>query len=221
MVKNLTSSRPLENERKNNRTKAKTKKRSSPRRPRLLEQPADSPDMERTNTFEIPTLGCSNMIIDDVTGNIAEMSKSVILNIENSSTTNTSSSESHHGEEDYNQINDGLEEEVPNEADDDSELHCDDWEIRMLAAELNRRESKRDEPKSSETTNEAEDSSGLLRHRPLQRSDTIDTDTEHGGMDTDQRARPRAASIDPHNLQRQKTQGVFKAISFDRDNDRL
>lgn len=155
------------------------------------------------------------MIIDGVTGNITRMPDSVVLNIENSSSTNTSSSD-----HDYNYVNDDLERNIPD--DEEGELHCDDWEIRMLAAELNRRESKIDEPMSSETTSDADGSNGLLRQRTRLRSDTIDTDTEYGEGERDPQARPRAASLDQYNLQRRnKSKGVFKAMSFDRDKDRL
>lgn len=168
------------------------------------------------------------MMIDDVTGNITHIPDSVILNIETSSSTN-SSSESRHDEDDRGDDEDddgaeALEEQYveEEEIDVDEDLHCDDWEIRMLAAELNRRESKREEPISSETTSEADDDgSGLLRRRSRQRSDTIDTDTEYSEMEADQSARPRAASLDQHNLRRQKAKGVYKAMSFDRDKDRL
>lgn len=161
-------------------------------------------------------------MIDDITGNLTHIPDSVILNIDSS--TNTSSSESENDEMGCHELLE--EEEVSEEADGDEDeqgdLHCDDWEIRMLAAELQRRESaKREEPASSETTSEADDSSDLLRQRSRHRSETNDTDTEYSEMETEQVSRPRAASLDQYNLRRDKTKGVIKALSFDRDKDRL
>lgn len=164
-------------------------------------------------------------MIDDITGNIAHLSDSVVLTIENSSSASSSSEvrvEEEIGEE---------EEEVDNDDDDDDdendeELHCDDWEIRMLAAELNRRESKHAEQLfSSGTTSDGDgDDGGAVRRRLRKRSDTFEmTDTEpsEAEVPNDQLTRPRAASLDQHNLRREKAKGVFKAFSFDRDKDRL
>lgn len=99
------------------------------------------------------------------------------------------------------------EEEVEN-------FHHNDWEVRMLAAELKKRESV------SEATAEPSENDGLLRRRK-RRSDT-DTDAsenEHLARSS----RPRAASLDQHNLRKQqyKCRSVFKAMSFDRDKDQL
>lgn len=86
----------------------------------------------------------------------------------------------------------------------------------MLAAELNRRESRREEPLSSE----ASTGSSGARHRL--RSDTLDTDTENSELETDRvRQRPRAASFDQQSLPRQRSKGILKAFSFDRDKDQL
>lgn len=89
----------------------------------------------------------------------------------------------------------------------------------MLAAELNRRESRRDEPLSSEAS-EGNSSSGA-RHRVRLRSDTLDTDTENSELETDRVQRPRAASFDQQSIPRQRTKGILKAFSFDRDKDQL
>lgn len=205
--------------------------RTSPRLKRSL-QSQDSTDQESSS---LQVLSGGGMMIDDITGNITHIPDSVILNIDSS--TNSSSSESEHdvsrheileeeeiSEEEAIEEEEGIDDEEEEQDDDDGEhdeLHCDDWEIRMLAAELNRRESKRDDPISSETTSEADDSSDLLRQRSRHRSDIIDTDTEYSEMESEQMSRPRAASLDQYNLRREKTKGVIKAFSFDRDKDRL
>lgn len=166
------------------------------------------------------------MMIDDVTGNIAHLSDSVVLTIENSSSASSSSEvrvEEEMGEEEEEDQDDDDDDDDEN----DEELHCDDWEIRMLAAELNRRESKRDEQLFSSGTSDGDgDDGGSVRRRLRKRSDTFEnTDTEpsEAEVPNDQLARPRAASLDQHNLRREKAKGVFKAFSrsFDRDKDRL
>lgn len=91
----------------------------------------------------------------------------------------------------------------------------------MLAAELNRRESKRDEPISSETTSEANGTSSGLRQRSHLRTDTMDTDTENSELEHDRAHRQRAASFDQQSVPRQRDKGILKALSFDRDKDRL
>lgn len=99
---------------------------------------------------------------------------------------------------------------------DEDDLQPDNWEAQMLVAELNRRESKRDDTISSATTS---DTSGL-RHRLHNRGDTLDTDTENSELEVDRIQRPRAASFDQIG-QRQRTRCVSKTLSFDRDKDRL
>lgn len=90
----------------------------------------------------------------------------------------------------------------------------------MLAAELSRRESKRDEPLSSSTSELQDTTSGMRQMR--QRSDTLDTDTENSEMEVDRVQRPRAASFDQQSgTTRQRAKGILKALSFDRDKDRL
>lgn len=189
----------------------KSKKRNSPRR-RIIDQREESTDQEYSQSFDNEHFSrASGMMIDDVTGNITHMSDSVILDIEKSSSASSSVSEMHIV---------GVDEEDENDSD---ELHCDDWEIRMLAAELNRRESKRGEQLfSSGTTSEADGDESRLVHRrsARKRSDAIEPELNEAES-RDQSARPRAASLDQHNLRREKTKGVFKAFSFDRDKDRL
>lgn len=136
------------------------------------------------------------------------MSDSVVVNIddsEESTTSNESPSAEFDDLEDLDEAN--AEEE---------ELHHNDWEVRMLAAELKKRESVSE---SSHTPSQLpSENDGLLRRRK-RRSDT-DTDASETEVS---RTRPRAASLDQHNLRKQqfKCRGVFKAMSFDRDKDQL
>lgn len=143
-----------------------------------------------------PPRSSSNIVVSNLTGNI--VSESVVLNIEDET------------EEDSVASNASEDEEIEEEAID--ELHHNDWEVRMLAAELKKRESVSDVA--------CDESDGLLRRRK-RRSDT-DTDASEAETGA-HRSRPRAASLDQHNLRKQqyKCRGVFKAMSFDRDKDQL
>lgn len=217
----FASSPPPETER--NRNRVKSKKRNSPRR-RTIDQREESTDQENSLAMSLPPSyeqGGSGMLFDDVTGNIARLSDSVVLNIENSSSASSSVDEDALDEQEEEE--DQLQDDDDDGDDNDQDLHCDDWEIRMLAAELNRRESKRDEQLlSSDTTSEGDgEESGLVRRRVQEREDTFDTDTEPSETEArDPVVRPRAASLDQHNIRREKAK-VFKAFSFDRDKDRL
>lgn len=112
------------------------------------------------------------------------------------------------------------EDEEDDSEDQDEELQHDNWEAQMLAAELNRRESKRDEPLSSDAS-EVFDSTSGIRQRMAIRSDTLDTDTENSEIEIDRVQRPRAASFDQQTVRHQRAKGILKALSFDRDKDRL
>lgn len=106
-------------------------------------------------------------------------------------------------------------EEVCEEEEEDQvhDLHHNDWEVKMLAAELEKRESKT----SIDLSSDLDESDGLLRRR-RKRSYTTDTDES----EVDVNARPRAGSLDQFNLRRKdRARGVFKAMSFDRDKDKL
>lgn len=140
----------------------------------------------------------SNIVVSSLTGNI--VSESVVLNIENETEEDPSS----HSENEDEDEDDDLDGSIIDE------LHHNDWEVRMLAAELKKRQSVSD----------PSDGDGLLRRRK-RRSDT-DTDASETEV-TAQHSRPRAASLDQHNLRKQqyKCRGVFKAMSFDRDKDQL
>lgn len=142
----------------------------------------------------------NNIVVSSLTGNV--VSESVVVNIEDET------------EEDSITSNDSRSEDEELEEGAIDELHHNDWEVRMLAAELKKRESV------SEAPTGCEENDVLLRRRK-RRSDT-DTDaseTEARGH----HSRPRAASLDQHNLRKQqyKCRGVFKAMSFDRDKDQL
>lgn len=143
----------------------------------------------------------NNIIVSNLTGNI--VSESVVLNIEDE--TEEESAGSNESEEDDEE----MEEEVV-----EDEFQSNDWEVRMLAAELKKRKS------ISELPVDCDESDGLLRRRK-RRSDT-DTDASETDVKA-QHSRPRAASLDQHNLRKQqyKCRGVFKAMSFDRDKDQL
>lgn len=184
----------------------KSKKRNSPRRTnveRSMEESSDQDSFHHQIPPEMLRLNRGVMMTDAV-GNITELSQSVVVNIDNSS--RTSSSGESHMDDDYND-------------NDDEELHCDDWEIRMLAAELNRRESKKEEAVSE--AGSGPDEHGRLLRRRRRKEKSADTDSEISDNENDHLARPRAASLDQHNLRRQTSKGVFKAMSFDRDKDRL
>lgn len=168
------------------------------------------------------------MLVADITGNLRRVSDSVVVDMHNSSSSSNSSGSQ---VDDEDGVDEELEEEEEEEGEEDEEeeddddaqqLHCDDWEIKMLAAELDRRESRKEDV-SSETISEGDEqgSMGLLRRR-RKRSDT---DTECSELETELLTRPRASSLDQHHSSFRrstpKLRGVFKAMSFDRDKDRL
>ncbi|XP_049280750.1 uncharacterized protein LOC125762567 isoform X4 [Anopheles funestus] len=132
------------------------------------------------------------------------------------------------------------QEEEDDEEEEEEELNHNDWEVRMLAAELKKRESI-----STDFPTELEGGDGLVRRRSHRKRSDTDTDGSDG-TERDAFGRPRAASLDQHNLQRRAAfgragraptiagppstsgpsasrsrGGLFKALSFDRDKDRL
>ncbi|XP_053694534.1 uncharacterized protein LOC128742259 [Sabethes cyaneus] len=195
-----------------------------------------------------------DIVISQLTGNI--ISDSVVVNIETSSSSEQSHSENdgNYGEEEAEEemnAEEGLEEEeaededefisesgrlVHNQGncsseddfdgdddddDDDEPMDHSDWEVRMLAAELKKRESV-----STELPSDPEDRAGQLRRRRK----PSESDTEVSGMELEGLRRPRASSLDQHNLRRvasvshgtgRRRSSIFKAMSFDRDKDRL
>lgn len=100
----FASSPPPSDFERENRVKSKTKKRSSPRRRRQLEQQQESTDQELTMYEPIlhrPGMkNSSSMLIDDVTGNIAQLPDSVILRIDSSDTSSSIDDDIHEEEAD-------------------------------------------------------------------------------------------------------------------------
>lgn len=114
---------------------------------------------------------------------------------------------------------DDFDEDFDDEDDDGEQMNHNDWEVRMLAAELQKREHV-----STDLPSDLDENDGLLRRR-RKRSDT---DTEGSGAESHTLRRPRAASLDQFNLRRgaslnlsKHRASVYKAMSFDRDKDRL
>lgn len=99
----FASSPPPSDCERENRVKSKTKKRSSPRRRRQLEQQQESTDQELTYNEPIhhrPSMrNSSSMLIDEVTGNIAQLPDSVILRIDSSDTSSSIDDDIHEDEE--------------------------------------------------------------------------------------------------------------------------
>lgn len=160
----------------------------------------ESFEMDKPTPRVLSPRNNNNVAVSSLTGNI--VSESVVVNIEDET------------EEDSVTSNDSPSEDDEMEEGGIEELHHNDWEVRLLAAELKKRESVTKLPAGC-------DESDVLLRRRKRRSDT-DTDiseTEARG----QHSRPRAASLDQHNLRKQqyKCRGVFKAMSFDRDKDQL
>lgn len=205
-----------------------------------------------------------DIVISELTGNI--VSDSVIVNIDNSSSSDQSQSENDNNyeeeveceqeeeaeceaeeeEEDdefasesgklvedqgspssVDEFDDDFDDDDDDDDDEKEEMNHDDWEVRMLAAEMHKRESV-----STDFPSDLDESDGLLRRR-RKRSET---DTDGSGAELEVLRRPRASSLDQHNLRRgmsvnlgssssssgSKRRGsVFKAMSFDRDKDRL
>lgn len=255
------------------RMKHKSKKRNSPMRRRSAAAAIatssyhdDSSDPEETSSS--PERTYRGLMLTDCVGNFTtEMSsQSVVLNIDDHSSTNSSdgirtrrrsgtassvarrrragSGGGGGGDDDDRIGGDRC-------TDGDDELHCDDWEIRMLAAELNRRESQRDINLEGYDGDPSEDGR-LLRRRHNRRSNRSsivnvtaeeeeeaeeeqeDENHEMSDVELDQMVvnRPRALSLDQQNLRRQQQQRgsggggdgkgrVFKAMSFERDKDQL
>lgn len=186
------------------------------------------------------------MMIADVTGNLTRLSDSVILDIGESSSSSSSSSK-------VNVDVDDDDDEDDDEAEDElsgaalvaaTGSSNNDWEVQMLAAEMERQERKRGHSLS--------DNLGELRHCSTflrRRRKFSDTETECSETDADERLaggvggsasasgptptaadvdatasgsnRPRASSLDQFNLRYGIGRGIFKAMSIDRDKDKL
>ncbi|XP_032295766.1 uncharacterized protein Cngl isoform X3 [Drosophila virilis] len=201
----------------------------------------------------------SGMMVSDVTGNLTRLSDSVILDIGESSSSSSSSSKLN--------IAGDIDDDDDDEAEAEDELSGaalvtaatssgaasaghNDWEVQMLAAEMERQERKRGLSLSDNLGELRQCSTFLRRRRKFS-----DTETEHSETDPDERLastggaagadvdatlghvasgngssgsgsgsgsnRPRASSLDQFNLRYGIGRGIFKAMSIDRDKDKL
>lgn len=143
----------------------------------------------------------------NVTGNL--LSESVVVNIEDNSEDTITSNESN-SDADVDREDDEGDEMDAIMDEGDGILHHNDWEVRMLAAELKKRKSVTE----SQTLPQTSENDGLLRRR-RRRSDA-DTDASENEAS---HSRSRAASLDQHNLRKQKfkSPGVCKAMNFNHD----
>ncbi|XP_053950080.1 uncharacterized protein LOC128858115 [Anastrepha ludens] len=143
--------------------------------------------------------------VSDVTGNL-NRSDSVVLDIGDSSSSSSSSTKLNVKYEDSEQKN--VERVFEN-------VDHNDWELKMLAVEMAKQERKR-----ANSTDFKYSNSTLRRRRKFS-----DTETDISEADADAEAltlsRPRASSLDQFNLRYGVGKGVFKAISIDRDKNKL
>ncbi|EDW26828.1 GL14740, partial [Drosophila persimilis] len=201
--------------------------------------------------------GPSGMVVSDVTGNLTRLSDSVILDIGESSSSSSSSSKLNIAEEEDDEDEEEAEAEAEAEADEEltaSGTGNNDWEVRMLAAEMERQERKRGHSLSDNLGDLKHCSTFLRRRRKFS-----DTETEFSETDMDDQLargsggpigsgtsglageapatgagptssgsgiqsgsqRPRASSLDQFNLRYGIGRGIFKAMSIDRDKDKL
>ncbi|XP_013103742.2 uncharacterized protein LOC106084540 isoform X2 [Stomoxys calcitrans] len=157
-------------------------------------------------------------MVADVAGNLTRLGDSVILDIGESSSSSSSSSEKLDldGDDD-----DGDERSNDNDITGKQVRH-NDWEVRMLAAEMEKQERKRglSLTEHSAFSNAKLGSTFLRRRRKLS-----DTETEYSENEREQlpaHSRPRASSLDQFNLRYGINRGgIFKAMSIDRDKDKL
>lgn len=197
----FTSSPPSEHEMPERRQKIKRRFSSQQESSRSWDESSDPESFESVQRLSSPPrTNNNNIVVSNLTGNI--VSDSVVVNIEDDSEESITSNDSTHTDEEMEEEN------------EDNDFHHNDWEVKMLVAELKKRES------ITELAAESSENDGLLRRRK-RRSDT-DTDVSEN-ENLARTSRPRAASFDQHNLRKQqyKCRGVFKAMSFDRDKDQL
>ncbi|XP_046801311.1 uncharacterized protein LOC111687923 isoform X3 [Lucilia cuprina] len=152
------------------------------------------------------------VVLADVQGNLSRIGDSVILDI-GESTSSSSSSDKLNVDDD--------DEDDDNESSD-NHVHHNDWEVRMLAAEMEKQERKRG---LSLSDNLQMDGTKLCGTYLRRRRKFSDTETECSETDAEQApatARPRASSLDQFNLRYGIGRGgIFKAMSIDRDKDKL
>lgn len=158
-----------------------------------------------------------SVVVSDLTGNLTRPGDSVVLDIGESSSSSSSS-------EKLNAEALGELEDIKDDIDSpDSQVQHNDWEVRMLAAEMEKQERKRglSLTDNSPLSNAKLSSTFLRRRRKLS-----DTETECSETDAEPSptalSRPRASSLDQFNLRYGIGRGgIFKAMSIDRDKDKL
>ncbi|KAM7348990.1 cyclic nucleotide-gated ion channel-like isoform 4-T10 [Cochliomyia hominivorax] len=148
----------------------------------------------------------------NVQGNLSRIGDSVILDI-GESTSSSSSSE---------KLNIDDEDDDDEIESSDNHVHHNDWEVRMLAAEMEKQERKRGHSLSDNLQVDGTKLCGTFLRR---RRKFSDTETEHSETDAEHApstVRPRASSLDQFNLRYGISRGgIFKAMSIDRDKDKL
>lgn len=208
----------------------------------------------------------SGVMVSDVTGNLTRLADSVILDIGESSSSSSSSSKINIAEEEDEEeeeedtaggerrlATDRVVEEEEEEEENQERASHNDWEVQMLAAEMERQERKRGHSLNPDNLGELRHCSTLLRRRRK----FSDTETEFSETDMDDQLmaraaaasgaatgsgagsggaggggstsaghqsgsqRPRASSLDQFNLRYGIGRGIFKAMSIDRDKDKL
>ncbi|XP_068159398.1 uncharacterized protein Cngl isoform X3 [Drosophila tropicalis] len=205
---------------------------------------------------ERSSVGPTRMVAD-VTGNLTRLSDSVILDIGESSSSSSSSSKLNIAEEDdEDDEGDGHGETDAGAALVSRSHGPNDWEVQMLAAEMERQEKRKRGLSLTDNLGELKHCSTFLRRRrkfsdtetEISETDlsneqqlsgsclgagssgTLATSTEaaSGSGEAAARAaiqsgsqRPRASSLDQFNLRYGIGRGIFKAMSIDRDKDKL
>ncbi|XP_039960543.1 uncharacterized protein LOC120774809 isoform X2 [Bactrocera tryoni] len=144
--------------------------------------------------------------VSDLTGNL-NMQDSVVLDIGDSSSSSSSSGKLNVKYEDIEQKN--VKDNVF------AHVHHNDWEVKMLAAEMDKQERKRANSTDFKCSN-----SILRRRRKFSdtEADISETDPE---IEPFSLPRPRASSLDQFNLRYGIGKEIFKAISIDRDKNKL
>ena len=153
--------------------------------------------------------------LTDIAGNLSRLGDSVILDI-GESTSSSSSSEKLNAEV----KKDDIDEENENI---DTDVHHNDWEVRMLAAQMEKQERKRGLSLSDNLQLNGTKSPSTLLRRRRKFSDTETEYSEETDADLPPTiVRPRASSLDQFNLRYGIGRGgIIKAMSIDRDKDKL
>ncbi|XP_065364545.1 uncharacterized protein Cngl [Calliphora vicina] len=155
------------------------------------------------------------VVLADVQGNLSRIGDSVILDIGESTSSSSSSEKLNAGDDEVEDDDEEIE-------SSDNHVHHNDWEVRMLAAEMEKQERKRGLSLSDNLQLGGTKLCGTFLRRRRKFSDTetecSETDAEHAPATV----RPRASSLDQFNLRYGIGRGgIFKAMSIDRDKDKL